>query len=26
MAQLIKSPTIIKAAGIGEKQIEEYIG
>ena len=26
MAQLIKAPTIIKAAGIGEKLIEEYIG
>jgi mannose-6-phosphate isomerase-like protein (cupin superfamily) len=26
MAQLIKTPTIIKAAGIGEKRIEEYIG
>lgn len=26
MVQLIKSPTIIKAAGIGEKRIEEYIG
>ena len=26
MPKLIKSPTIIKAAGIGEKRIEEYIG
>ena len=26
MAQLIKAPTIIKAAGIGEKLIEEYVG
>jgi mannose-6-phosphate isomerase-like protein (cupin superfamily) len=26
MTQLIKAPTIIKAAGIGEKLIEEYIG
>jgi len=26
MPKLIKSPTIIKAAGIGEKSIEEYIG
>ena len=26
MAKLILSPTIIKAAGIGEKRIEEYIG
>ncbi|NQU88073.1 MAG: cupin, partial [Mariniphaga sp.] len=26
MAKLIKEPSLIKAAGIGEKQIEEYIG
>lgn len=26
MVQLVKAPTIIKAAGIGEKRIEEYIG
>lgn len=26
MAKHIKSPTIIKAAGIGEKRIEEYFG
>jgi hypothetical protein len=26
MVKLIKTPTIIKAAGVGEKQIEEYIG
>lgn len=26
MVKLIKAPTIIKAAGIGEKRIEEYIG
>jgi mannose-6-phosphate isomerase-like protein (cupin superfamily) len=26
MAQLIKAPTTIKAAGIGEKKIEEFIG
>jgi len=26
MVKLIQSPTIIKAAGIGEKRIEEYIG
>jgi len=25
MVKLIKSPIIIKAAGIGEKRIEEYI-
>ena len=26
MPKLIKAPTVIKAAGIGEKRIEEYIG
>jgi mannose-6-phosphate isomerase-like protein (cupin superfamily) len=26
MPKLIKSPTVIKAAGVGEKRIEEYIG
>lgn len=26
MAKLIKAPTMIKAAGVGEKIIEEYIG
>lgn len=26
MVKLINTPTIIKAAGVGEKQIEEYIG
>jgi mannose-6-phosphate isomerase-like protein (cupin superfamily) len=26
MPKLIKAPSIIKAAGIGEKRIEEYIG
>ncbi len=26
MVKLIKKPTIIKAAGIGEKRIEEFIG
>lgn len=26
MARHIKTPTIIKAAGVGEKQIEEFIG
>lgn len=26
MVQHIKSPTVIKAAGVGEKRIEEYIG